>query len=65
MAEKDQLDLKLDQVLAAIEQNSTRLINLELQFNNFDKKLKASDQNFSERCSTLESGLAALDFNVQ
>ena len=65
MAKKDQFASKLDQVLAAIEQNSARLINLESQFNSFDKQLKAIDQNFSERCSTLENGLAALDLNVQ
>ena len=65
MAQKDQFASKLDQVLAAIEQNSARLINLESQFNSFDKQLKAIDQKFSERCSTLENGLAALDLNVQ
>ena len=65
MAKKDQFATKLDQVLAAIEQNSARLINLESQFNSFDKQLKAIDHKFSERCSTLEHGLAALDLNVQ
>ena len=65
MAMKDQFASKLVKVLAAIEQSSTRLINFESQFNSFDKQLKAIDQKFSERCSTLENGLAALDFNVQ
>ena len=65
MAENDLLDSKLDKVLAVIKQNSTRLINRESQFKSFDKQLKAMDQKFSERCSTLESGLAVLDLNVQ
>ena len=65
MAKKDQFASKLDKVCAAIEQNSTRLINLESQFESFDKQLKAIDQKFSEKCSTLKNGLAALDLNVQ
>ena len=52
--------------MAAIEQNSACLINLESQFNrpSFDKQLKAINQKFLDRCSTLENGLAALDLNV-
>ena len=75
MVKKDQFASKLDQVLAAIEQNSARLINLESQFSSFDMQLKAIDQKFSEsfvllemldwKWFRLENGLAALDLNVQ
>ena len=65
MAKKDQFASKPKKGLAAIEQNSTRLINLESQFNSFDKQLKAIDQKFSERCLALENGLADQDLNVQ